>query len=276
MERKKEIRLIIILLLLLAGILVFVYFNEYDRNDKLVKENESLISLQEGYNDDLNAKGYTIDNPKVVIDPYKASPLTAMVMFETKESTEVKVSIQGKDDKTGLSYTFPNSKEHYLAIYGLYAGYDNIVTIEYGDVKKNIIIETDSLPDDFVLPTSVNGIREELDNDFYFFTPSAKGYSAAYDINGDVRWYLTNYALWDNTRLKNGRMLVSTERLMYSPYYMTGLYEIDMFGKIYKEYSLAGGYHHDYYELPNGNLLVASDDFGNDDGTVEDVIVEVY
>ena len=275
MERKKEIRLIIILLLLLAGILVFVYFNEYDRNDKLVKENESLISLQEGYNDDLNAKGYTIDNPKVVIDPYKASPLTAMVMFETKESTEVKVSIQGKDDKTGLSYTFPNSKEHYLAIYGLYAGYDNIVTIEYGDVKKSIIIETDSLPDDFVLPTSVNGIREELDNDFYFFTPSAKGYSAAYDINGDVRWYLTNYALWDNTRLKNGRMLVSTEKLMYSPYYMTGLYEIDMFGKIYKEYSLAGGYHHDYYELPNGNLLVASDDFGNDDGTVEDVIVEV-
>lgn len=275
MERKKEIRLIIILLLLLAGILVFVYFNEYDRNDKLVKENESLISLQEGYNDDLNAKGYTIDNPKVVIDPYKASPLTAMVMFETKESTEVKVSIQGKDDKTGLSYTFPKSKEHYLAIYGLYAGYDNIVTIEYGDVKKSIIIETDSLPDDFVLPTSVNGIREELDNDFYFFTPSAKGYSAAYDINGDVRWYLTNYALWDNTRLKNGRMLVSTERLMYSPYYMTGLYEIDMFGKIYKEYSLAGGYHHDYYELPNGNLLVASDDFGNDDGTVEDVIVEV-
>lgn len=275
MERKKEIRLIIILLLLLAGILVFVYFNEYDRNDKLVNENESLISLQEGYNDDLNAKGYTIDNPKVVIDPYKASPLTAMVMFETKESTEVKVSIQGKDDKTGLSYTFPKSKEHYLAIYGLYAGYDNIVTIEYGDVKKDIIIETDSLPDDFVLPTSVNGIREELDNDFYFFTPSAKGYSAAYDINGDVRWYLTNYALWDNTRLKNGRMLVSTERLMYSPYYMTGLYEIDMFGKIYKEYSLAGGYHHDYYELPNGNLLVASDDFGNDDGTVEDVIVEV-
>lgn len=275
MERKKEIRLIIILLLLLAGILVFVYFNEYDRNDKLVKENESLISLQEGYNDDLNAKGYTIDNPKVVIDPYKASPLTAMVMFETKESTEVKVNIQGKDDKTGLSYTFPNSKEHYLAIYGLYAGYDNIVTIEYDDVKKNIIIETDSLPDDFILPTSVNGIREELDNDFYFFTPSAKGYSAAYDINGDVRWYLTNYALWDNTRLKNGRMLVSTERLMYSPYYMTGLYEIDMFGKIYKEYSLAGGYHHDYYELPNGNLLVASDDFGNDDGTVEDVIVEV-
>ena len=47
MERKKEIRLIIILLLLLAGILVFVYFNEYDRNDKLVKENESLMVAED-------------------------------------------------------------------------------------------------------------------------------------------------------------------------------------------------------------------------------------
>ena len=48
-----------------------------------------------------------------------------------------------------------------------------------------------------------------------------------------------------------------------------------MFGKIYKEYSLKGGYHHDYYEMPNGNLLVASDNFLNNDGTVEDYIVEL-
>ena len=56
---------------------------------------------------------------------------------------------------------------------------------------------------------------------------------------------------------------------------MTGLYEIDMLGKIYKEYSLPGGYHHDYYEMPNGNLLIASNDFNNEAGTVEDYIVEV-
>ena len=46
-------------------------------------------------------------------------------------------------------------------------------------------------------------------------------------------------------------------------------------GKIYKEYSLPGGYHHDYYEMPNGNLLVASDDFNSGEGTVEDYVVEV-
>ena len=56
---------------------------------------------------------------------------------------------------------------------------------------------------------------------------------------------------------------------------MTGLYEIDLLGKIYVEYSLPGGYHHDYDELPNGNLLVATNDFNNEDGTVEDTIVEL-
>ena len=69
--------------------------------------------------------------------------------------------------------------------------------------------------------------------------------------------------------------MVSTERRVNSPYYMSGLYEMDLLGKIYKEISLEGGYHHDYFEMPNGNLLVASDEFNNDYGTVEDVIVEV-
>ena len=46
-------------------------------------------------------------------------------------------------------------------------------------------------------------------------------------------------------------------------------------GKVYVEYSLPGGYHHDYFEMDNGNLLIASDDFDNDSGTVEDYVVEL-
>ena len=69
---------------------------------------------------------------------------------------------------------------------------------------------------------------------------------------------------WDIERLDNGHLLLSTDRLINSPYYNTGLYEMDLLGKIYVEYSLEGGYHHDYYEMENGNLLIASDDFNND------------
>ena len=94
-------------------------------------------------------------------------------------------------------------------------------------------------------------------------------------MNGDVRWYLTENMIWNIEPLKNGHLLLSTERLVNAPYYNTGLYEIDLLGKIYMEYSLEGGYHHDYEELPNGNLLVASNQFHNEKGTVEDVIVEI-
>ena len=123
------------------------------------------------------------------------------------------------------------------------------------------------------LPTSVTAKKDKLGNDLYFFTPSSSGYTVAYDVNGDVRWYLTNYALWKVDRLENGNLLLSTERLVNSPYYMTGMYEMTLLGKIVKEYSLPGGYHHDYYEMPNGNFLVASDNFSS--GTVEDYIVEM-
>ena len=50
---------------------------------------------------------------------------------------------------------------------------------------------------------------------------------------------------------------------------------MDLLGKVYTEFSLPGGYHHDYFEMANGNLLVSSDDFNSDAGTVEDYIVEL-
>lgn len=50
---------------------------------------------------------------------------------------------------------------------------------------------------------------------------------------------------------------------------------MDLLGKVYVEYSLPGGYHHDYFEMPSGNLLVASNDFDNEHGTVEDIVVEL-
>lgn len=276
--KKKKI-LIIVPIIILIILFVLIILNSKSTNKKLLKDTKSLVTLQSEYEKDFKTNGYKIENPNIIIDPYKSSPLTALILFETKNDVTPKVTVVGKDKNTTITHTFRNTKKHYLSIYGLYPDYENKVIIEYKEkgkqIKKEVTIKTDKLPDDFPLPTSVNSKKEELGTEFYFYTPSSKGYSCAYDMNGDVRWYLTHYAIWDNTRLKNGNMLVSTERLINTPYYMTGLYEIDMFGKIYKEYSLPGGYHHDYYELPNGNLLVATDDFDNKFGTVEDYIVEL-
>ena len=280
MQRKKNIMIMIISILMISIIeFTFYHYQSLKKKENLSLKT-SLVTKQNEISKSLKTTGYTIDNPKIILDPYEASPLTALVLFETEEEVSPKVIIKGKDKSTTFTMDFTKNKEHYLPIYGLYPDYNNKVEINYTlkngkKVIKEMEIKTEALPDDFILPTSVKKDSSKLSNDLYFFTPSSKGYTCAYDVNGDVRWYLSNNAVWDNTRLKNGHMMVSTERLVNSPYYMTGLYEIDLLGHIYNEYSLKGGYHHDYFELPNGNLLVASDDFNNDKGTVEDYIVEL-
>ena len=277
-SKSKIIIISILIIIIILGILLFI-LNKQNTNNQELETTISLVTKQSNLEKEFSTTGYTIDNPNIILNPYEISPLTALVMFETETEVTPKVTIQGKDKLTTYTHTFTKTKTHYLSIYGLYPDKKNVIIIEYTEknqkIKKELTIKTDKLPEDFILPTNVKSTKDKLSNDLYFFTPSSKGYTCAYDVNGDVRWYLTTYALWDNTRLENGHMLISTERLINSPYYMTGLYEIDLLGKIYTEYSIKGGYHHDYYELENGDLLVASDDFNNEDGTVEDYIVEL-
>lgn len=271
----KKIIVIILAIIIIASIIGLLILNNISTARSELKLTLSLRSEQQELEEGFTSEGYTLDNPNVIVDPYNNSPLTALVIFETEREEKVKITIEGEDDLTTYTHEFDKEKVHYIPVYGLYAGKENTVVIECGNEKKELKIKTEELPDDFILPTSVKKEESKLTNDLYFFTPSSGGCTYAYDTNGDVRWYLTNTATWKIDRLENGHLLVSTERLVNSPYYLTGLYEMDMLGKIYVEYSLPGGYHHDYYEMPNGNLLVASDDFNSGKGTVEDYIVEL-
>ena len=275
MKKKKKTILIALLIVIVLVIALLFVLNYLSTNKEEVEQTISLVEKQGDLEDDFTSEGYTIDNPKIIVNPYEISPLTALVIFETEEEVSPTVTVVGEDEHSTFTHTFDANTVHYLPIYGLYADASNEVIISYGDVEKKVAIKTEALPDDFIMPTRVEAQKSKLNNELYFFSPSSSGYTCAYDVNGDVRWYLTINALWDINRLDNGHLMVSTERLVNSPYYMSGLYEMDLLGKIYTEFSLEGGYHHDYFELPSGNLLVASNDFNNDDGTVEDVIVEL-
>lgn len=280
-KKNKKIIFISLIFIFVLGITITpIILNGKSTNNDLLEVEKSLVTLQSEYESSFETSGYTFDEPNIILNPYKNSPLTALILFETDEEVSITITIEGKDELTTFTNTFDSSKKHYIPVYGLYADAENKVTISYESqvdivLTNTLTIKTDKLPDNFILPTSVKSDKKNLSNDLYFYTPSSIGYTCAYDVNGDVRWYLSTYALWKIDRLSNGHLMVSTERLVNSPYYMTGLYEIDLTGKIYKEYSLEGGYHHDYFEMKNGNLLVASDDFNNASGTVEDYIVEI-
>lgn len=278
MKRKKGLIVGAVSAVVVSVLLIGAYwiFDKLSSGSEEVTPVTSMIQKQHDVEGQFKLAGHSLDDPKVIVDPYDNSPLTALVAFETDSDVAPIVTIKGKDDLSSFSHEFESSRVHYLPIYGLYAGQVNQVEIVAGGTTKVIEITTDQLPDNMILPTEVLAQKDKLTNELYFFSPSsAGGYTVAYDVNGDVRWYLTKRATWKIDRLANGHLLVSTDRLINPPYYTTGLYEMDLLGKVYKEYSLEGGYHHDYYEMENGNLLIASDDFTNEAGTVEDVVVEM-
>src|SRR5574344_2698460 len=94
-----------------------------------VSKTESLIDIQ--YQSELSFSDgtYTIDNPKIILNPYGISPLTALVIFDTKDLTTPTVTIKGNDNLTTYTNIFKPAKKHYLPIYGLYADTNNEIII---------------------------------------------------------------------------------------------------------------------------------------------------
>lgn len=273
--KKMKVLGIVLLVLCISGAGTCFYLNKMNTNAKEVQTVQSLTQQQSELEKEFKTEGFTFDHPNVILNPYKNAPLTALILFESDEEIEPVITVKGKDVHSTFTHTFKKGTKHMLPIYGLYPDTENEVVLSDGKNTKTIKIQTEKLPDNFILPTEVKADKDKLGNELYFFTPSSVGYTCAYDVNGDVRWYVSNYGLWKIDRLKNGHIILSSERLINNPYYMTGLYEMDLLGKVYTEFSLKGGYHHDYYEMENGNLLVASDEFNNPSGTVEDVVVEL-
>ncbi len=267
---KKIIFKYVLLIVVTFAASIFIY--EYIQKSTAVDTEYDVLSYQKDLeNQHLANTNYTLDNPNVLLNFYGNSPLTALVVFETKDLTSVTLTVKGKDGAADITHTFVPNKVHILPIYGLYPDYDNKVVITASGTSKEITIKTGALPDDFTKATYVSDMELE-DGKFYFTTPEDKGYTAAYDENGEVRWYLTGDYKWDIQRLNNGHIIIGSDKLVSQPYYSIGLVEMDLLGKIYYEYNIPGGYHHNMIEFDNGNLLIASN--GNNN-TREDYIVEI-
>lgn len=235
-------------------------------DDQDVAEKKMLQECKEGK--------FTLDAPYVKLNPYLIAPLTALVFFTTPEETEATVLVKGKEKAGDMSFTFPKAKEHYVPVYGLYAGYDNQVEITLGSgAKKSLTIKTEKAPDTVHMPSKIETTPEYMGSNVVFVSPTSPGSTAAYDYKGDVRWYGTLNFAFDLKRVKNGRILIGTQRLLMPPYHTTGIFEMGMIGKIYKEYRVPGGYHHDQFEMEDGNLLILTQDPPR--GTVEDMCVLV-
>ena len=217
---------------------------------------------------------FSLDKPYVTVNPYKIAPLTALVHFKTAAPVNATVTVNGKEAAGDIRASFPAATEHYLPVYGLYDGYDNQVEISLeGGATTTLTITTEPAPATVKRPTRIETTPEYFGTNLMFVGPTSSALVAAYDYRGDVRWYCTLNLAFDIKRAKNGRLLTGTHRLLMPPYHTTGVFELGMIGKVYKEFRVRGGYHHDQIEMEDGNLLILTQDPPR--GTVEDMCVLV-
>jgi len=239
---------------------------------------ESLVTKQNAAEkamlEEFHAGNYTLENPFVKLNPYLINPLAAVVMFNTEEEVAVTVRVLGKEPAATMKHTFPKAKEHVLPILGLYGDYNNTVEIElYRGAMNTIQIQTEPFTDSVAKLVKMETTPEYLRDELIIVSPALTDLATGFDYAGDVRWHLNIPTVFDIKRAKNGNLLIGSHRLLKIPYYMSGLYEMTMAGKVIKEYKIPGGYHHDQFEMEDGNLLVLTEDLTSE--TVEDMCVLV-
>lgn len=214
-----------------------------------VEEIKDILLEQEELETYLTPYGYTLDNPNIIINPYGISPLTAIILFETKTEEEVAITIEGKDENSTYTNHFKSTTKHSIPIYGLYPNTINKIHIQCGTLSKTIEIKTTPLPNDLNIKTTNNNT-----NNLTFITTDT--YPYAIDNNNEVRWYLTKNYSKKITRLQNSHLLLSND-MQNQNKKPIGLIEIDLLGKIYKQYNIENGYYGSYAETSN-TLFVLS------------------
>lgn len=242
------------ILIITSFILVIISISSIGYNivsaNETVNELVDIIKIQENKEKYLTPYGYTLDNPNIILNPYGISPLTALIIFETDEDLPVTITVQGKDELSTYKNTFETTTKHYIPVYGLYANATNHITIECGNLTKEITIETAALPIELITTESLTNTTNNLT-----FITSDK-YPYALDSNNEVRWYLTKTYSGKINYLKNNNLLLSDETTN-SNFNSYGLVEIDLLGKIHKQYTLDIPYLGDYQET-NTSLIINS------------------
>ena len=217
--------------------------------DTEIKKIKDIIEQQEAKEKYITPYGYTIENPNIILNPYGNSPLTALILFETPTEEKITIMLKEKDNTIKIKNTFKENTKHYIPVYGLYPNYNNEIIITYKNITKHYTIKTKELPTDFSIEPVIN-----KNNEFSFL--NTNGYLYALDQQNEVRWYLTNKYNYNITKLTNGNFIIPTSNLNNNKYPL-GIKEIDLLGKVYKQYNIENGYYGAFIEKDTSYIVLS-------------------
>jgi arylsulfate sulfotransferase len=242
-------------------------------NSTMVLSDSTEISLPS--RGDLN-----IASESVTLDPFGRNPLAALVKVSMPVKGKFKVKVSGKT--TGgiaIENTFDTyANYHEIPVLGLYQDYANSVELTFLDKNNNprssqvLIVQTAKLSS----APAVEILTNKYDDTYRgLYFPSQGG--IGFDQRGEIRWRYTGDAQYMFTQLRNGNIII-TSGMNLRQYHSPAFYEVTMMGEIVRKFNVPNYLHHEVTELPNGNLLVASNStpvvFG-DGNPEEDYIVEM-
>lgn len=173
-------------------VLYYVDTNKYFKN-VTNKESNTLTKLLDEQDKTSNmikeasqSDKYSLDNPFILVNPYKVNPLSAIMVFKTKESVSVELYINDL-----LMTTFSSSTEHIIPIYGLYSNTNNFVTLKTSNNDTNTVKITTEEYDSNI--GNIN-ISKELNGNSNMFLLGSLNKSEntlrGFDYNANLVYYL--------------------------------------------------------------------------------------
>lgn len=214
-----------------------------------------------------------------VINPYCQAPLTALLLFVTEKPCRVRVSLE---DGLCSHITEPET-EHRVPILGLRAGCRNTVTVQVlngeGEtfLSRKVFLYTKPLPEMLSHMISVQRHTKASASPLTFVYGGDTKYPYAFDESGEIRYYLNrNPKAYGLFPISQGRFLFLMKRFSAPSFanpHSVLCQEMDLFGRVIREYYVPEGIHHDGCEMTaGGDLLLAS---SSKNEFVEDTLIQI-
>ncbi|MFQ6370670.1 aryl-sulfate sulfotransferase [Shewanella sp. YIC-542] len=171
-----------------------------------------------------------------LVNPYGASPLTALIDLNSKHPKNVKVIVHGKGKHgVDINYTVGQKTMNThdgIPVFGLYADYDNNVTLEYSldgkKIKEDYKIKTGSITNKYVDNRSLTVMQEAK------VVKVAKGFEdRLYLINSGTYNHQGSDLHWSGQKPKGAGIFESTPAMGAMPFEMAPMnYIIDTQGEV--------------------------------------------
>lgn len=258
-----------------------------DKIDTTITKESSMVDTSWQIDQQIEAEvqsgAYTFEEPEVIMDPYQISPLTGVAVFQTDEECRVRVTVKGKTKEADITGVTVKAKGHRVPIIGLYPKTENSVKLELLDDNDQTIkemelkVQTDGLPEEMDDMVSVEKSSGESAYGLTIISGQGVYYPFAYDVNGDIRWYLNHRtSTYGVFQLSNGNYIMQDNYGYVSSVtksFPAVLYEMDYLGRAVQMYLVPHGTHHEIIEKePDGNLLILTSTLQDH---VDDKIIEL-